>query len=243
LNDAPPNRAAQLAGWPLRSASLETFERYLDQRRPVVVEISKDMVDGEVSTKELRRCLERYRETNPDARVSFAGTTDFTGCAGFSFDAYLGYLAIQVAQARFLGATFFRLFVGEDTGAPEDCVLDRLARFDTLLDPILPLVELHLGWESSTGRPELLLERTPFAFVVDFENLMTSGLDPADLLGRLPESRVAYAHARNLPPDHVEHPSSLDVERAWCALQPATPVLWEPKRLSCAQALEVIDVD
>lgn len=201
------------------------------------------MVDGEVSTKGLRRCLERYRETNPDARISFAGTTDFTDCSGFPFDAYLGYLAIQVAQARFLGATFFRFFVGKDPAAPEDRVLDRLDRFGALLDPIQPLVELHMGWESSLGRLELLVERTTCAFVVDFENFMSSGLDAAVLLERLPESRVAYAHARNLPPDHVEHPSSLNLEEEWRTAQPATPVLWEPKRLSCAQTLELIDVD
>jgi hypothetical protein len=137
----------------------------------------------------------------------------------------------------------FRVFVGEHTEVPEDRVLDRLARFDALLDPIRPLVELHLGWESSTAHLELLLERTAFAFVVDFENLVASGLDPADLFGRLPESRVAYAHARNLSPDHVEHPLSLDVEAAWRASHPATQVLWEPKQLSCAEALEVMDVD
>ena len=162
---------------------------------------------------------------------------------GFPFEAYLGYLAIQVAQARFLGATFFRFFVGSDTEAPEDRVLDRLDRFGTLLHPILPLVELHMGWESSLRRLELLLERTPCAFVVDFENFMTSGLDTAELLERLPESRVAYTHARNLPPAHVEHPASLRSEDEWRAAHPATPVLWEPKRLSCAQALELIDVN
>ncbi len=201
------------------------------------------MVDGEVSIKGLRQCLDRYRGVNPDARVSFAGTTDFTGCAGFPFDVYLSYVAIQVAQARFLGATSFRFFVGQDTDVAAERVLERLDRFGALLAPIVPLVELHMGWESSWERLELLLERTTCGFVVDFENFVTSGLGAAALLERLPASRVAYAHARNLRPGHVEHPSSLDLEAEWRAAQPAMPVLWEPKRLSCAQALELIDVD
>ncbi len=238
-----PRRSLQFAGWPLRFVSLEVFDRYLERHRPVVVEVSKNMVDGEVSTKGLQRSLERYQQTSPDACVSFAGTTDITECTGLPFDTYLRYLAIQVAQARFLGATLFRFFVGKCAETPADRVLDRLARFATLLDPIVPLVELHMGWESSPGNLDLLLERTKCAFVVDFENVMTSGLDPGELLGRLPASRVPYVHTRNLLPDYVEHPSSLRLEEEWRAAQPATPVLWEPKRLSSARVLEFIDVD
>jgi hypothetical protein len=209
----------------------------------MLVEISKDMIDGQVSIKEVGRCLELYREEHPDARISFAGTTDLTGCSGFGFRRYLDYLAIQAAQARFLGAGFFRFFVGQDAAVPGERVAERLARFADLLDPIVPVLELHLGWESSLGHLDLLVDRTRCGFVVDFENCVAADLDPHDLLARLPEARVVYAHTRNLSPSYVEHQSSVDWEDAWRRARPATDVLWEPKRLSCAQTLERLDVD
>jgi hypothetical protein len=47
----------------------------------------------------------------------------------------------------------------------------------------------------------------------------------------LPGERVAYFHQRNLAPDWIESPDTLDDEAYYHVLLPRSSFLWEPKRI------------
>ena len=220
-----------LSGWALREFSVRETQQYCEGRRPSLLELSKDQVSN-VSIKELYKVLDPYRES---MRVAYAGTTDFIDLAGLQFDEYLNYTSIQIAQARFLRAEFFRALVGR---ASADGVIKRLRRFADLIAPMRLCIEIHRGWESQPENIETLVYDTDFMFVIDFQNLLFAELS-FDLLKRiLPATRIAYFHSRNIAPYYIEHEESVDEEATWSGV--AAPTLWEPKTISKQGVIEVL---
>ena len=222
-----------LAGWSTRDFALEDFAHYLKTFTPGVIEISKDLIDGTVSTKELYRILAQHLESHPEAVVSFAATTDLTTCSGLGWDAYRDYLAIQSAQARFLRSGYFRFFVGSDRGFPQEELLNRLRHLKRIVAPMIPAIEIHCGWESNMAHLRTLVSDTSFPFVVDFANGLASGLTYDELSEVIPEDRILYFHTRNFQSLYVEHPQSIDDEKRWINACPDVPLLWEPKEICC----------
>lgn len=196
--------------------------------RPPLVEISKDLL-RHGSLKDLAAMMASARSEFP-VEFAFAATTDLTTCSGMAWERYRRYLAVQVAQARFLDCAAFRFFAGRTTPAVTVSVLT--TRIQCLVDDVSPMsacLEIHGGVECKFPVLEHLLAATPISIVVDFENLRRSGLSSAALRQILPLSRVAYFHQRNLPDVWAEDEASLHEEEVWRGLLPDGPFLWEPK--------------
>jgi hypothetical protein len=173
--------------------------------------------------------LSRIRQSS-GAELAFAGTTDLTTCAGLSWERYRLYVAVQIAQARFLGCSMFRLFAGpRSEGISIGEIVERVHQLCLDLAPMTACVELHAGIESAPTVLEALISRTPVKIVVDFENVERAGLTTAVLLETVALDRVAYIHQRNLPGVWTEHPASLQEESRWRELAAGTAFLWEPK--------------
>lgn len=209
------------------------FAQYLETFTPGVIEISKDLIDGAISTKELYLTLARHLETHPQAVVSYAATTDFTTCAGLGWDAYQNYIAIQSSQARFLRSSYFRFFVGKERNFPPEELLNRLSSLQRLVAPAIPAIEIHCGWESDISQLSTLVAKTSFPFVIDFANGLASGLTYDELSAVIPGQRILYFHTRNLPGIYLEHSPSIEDEKQWRKSYPNVPLLWEPKEIGC----------
>jgi hypothetical protein len=236
---ATRSKSCILAGWSTRDFTLEDFAHYLETFTPSVIEVSKDLIDGAVSTKGLHLVLTRHLESHPEAVVSFAATTDLTTCAGLGWDTYRNYLAIQSSQARFLRSSYFRFFVGRDEDFPQEELLGRLEYLAGLLAPIIPAIEIHCGWESDITRLRALVAKTSLPFVVDFANGLASGLAYEELSAVIPANRILYFHARNFQGLYIEHPKSIEDEKRWISACPDVPLLWEPKELDCQRIKEL----
>jgi hypothetical protein len=217
------------AGWALRHFAIDEMETLLNLSAPRLVEISKDFLRDGVSLKTLAAALSRIRHVSR-AELAFAGSTDLMACAGLSWDEYRRYLAVQIAQARFLECSLFRLFAGAPS--PSVTLSDLTARvrdFCADLTPIAACVEIHGGIESHPDVLAELLRCTPVKVVIDFENAHRAGLTRARLLEIVPLDRVAYVHQRNLPGTWTEHQASLEDELQWQEFIPTRAFLWEPK--------------
>jgi hypothetical protein len=218
------------AAWPLRRFSPDGLVSLFEPLEPPLVEISKEMLRAGVSLKRLGEAIERIARDR--AKIAFAATTDLTRCSGMTWERYRRYLAVQIAQSRFLGCGLFRVLVG-----PPSATLDRseLARriHDVCadLEPAVACIEIHAGIESDVETLAEILRSTPVQVVVDFANMERAGLTRDRLLEILPIGRIAYFHQRNLPPAWIEHPSSLAEAEVWQTLAPDVPFLWEPKTL------------
>ena len=133
----------------MRRFTLEELMRLLEASRPRLIELSKDAISDQVSLKALARAIAEVRRAH-DAELSFAGTTDLIKCAGFSWERYRQYLAVQFAQARFLESSMFRLLLGRSSCAqvPLAEVIRRVKAVCCDLDPIEVCIEIHAGVES-----------------------------------------------------------------------------------------------
>ncbi len=219
------------AGWTLRRFSLNEFFRLMEIARPCLVEISKDFLRDDVSLKSLGQQLDRLAQQHPFT-LSYAGTTDFVSCAGMGWERYRQYLAVQSAEARFIGCSIFRAFVGMPEPATDvGVVVRRLNLFCTDLAPMQVAVEIDGGLECNLAVLRRILEETPVRVVIDLENTQRCGVAMADMLAMLPPERIAYMHFRNLSDTWVEHEATREAESAWHRAIPDAMALWESKAI------------
>lgn len=222
-----------LSGWATRDFSGEDIETYMQKFKPSIYEISKDFVEGSVSIKKTFNLIKNLRAAG-SLKVSYAGTTDFVNCSGMDFGDYLKYLAIQASQANYLGSDFFRVMVGGEANTEID-VIARLKKFSELIDGKV-LIEIHGGWEGSIDNIKRILEETDFNFVIDFQNVLESGLSYAEIKELIGE-RVEYYHTRNMG-EYVEHPDSIEEEKGWKCNE--DNLLWEPKLIGKGEVIQKI---
>jgi hypothetical protein len=215
------------AGWALRRWRLDEFIALVETCQPSLVEISKDFLRDDVSLKGLARALSSVRA--PGAALAYAGTTDLVACDGLPWTRYRAYVAVQIAQAKFLDCSRFRFFVGTGSSTPLPVVLDRVRALCADIAPMEACIEIHGGFECTPGHLAALLQDTPVQVVVDFENMHHAGLTSDGLRERLPRQRIAYFHHRNLRGVWTEHAASLQDEACWHAWVPDGDFLWEPK--------------
>jgi len=227
-----------LSGWATRDFSIAELETYLATVKPGYFEVSKDLVDGEISIKALKTSVNNAYSNNLVGKVAYAGTTNFCSTSGFEFNEYLEYLRIQWSQAAFLGASVFRVMIGGDSSVSNEIVESRLAQFAELISPMQVGIEIHGGWESTMSAIESILTSTAYGFVIDFQNLIESDLHCQDVRDCIPKERILYFHARNLPGHYIEHNESLAEQLWWCNKYDK-PILWEPKKLSKEQILGI----
>lgn len=225
-----------VAAWPMRNFEPARAVALWRATAQPLIEVAKDFVDT-LSLKSLALELDRVRRET-GARLSFAGTTDLVQCGGMPWDRYRQYLAVQSAQARFLGAEYFRLFAGPASAAcSRETLLRRIEDVVLDLDPITPCIEIDQGVECDPETLLSLLDIPRLAIVLDIGNAADSGLE-ADWLHRsLPPGRVAYVHHRNAA-TWMEHEGSRLEEERWRAALPTTPFLWEPKGLQDPARIE-----
>ena len=228
-----------LAGWTLRNFDLESLEALVTSTRPRVVEISKDQLSDAVSLKSLEQTLRRISSAT-GANLAFAGTTDLVGMAGLPWERYRQYIAVQIAQARFLGCSAFRPLLG-GSGSSEAGVETLVRRVLAVCDDAAPMsvcIEVHDGPERDPVILEALLARTPIRIVLDIQNVLHAGYTFQQLCALLPLDRIAYVHQRNLPGAWTEDEQALADEARWHALLPDTPFLWEPKTVDDPARIE-----
>jgi hypothetical protein len=226
-----PDRSRCLwpAGWALRRFAPEDIQALHHSCAPSIVEISKECFRERSSLKELSRALSAFRARCP-FELAFAGTTDLVGCSGFPWSAYRRYIGVQLAQAKFLECSMFRLLFGKSS--PLVSVEEMIRRVLDLCDdfrPLTPCIEIHAGFESLPPVLAALVDQTPVQVVVDIENAMRADLTVEVLSRIVPSARIAYFHQRNLGDTWVEHPASLVEERRYRELYPGGVFLWEPK--------------
>ena len=220
-----------LAGWPLRSASLDDLAELWPADSGPLVELPKDLVDR-LSIKRLRGLLERV-----DVPVSLAGTTDLARLGGMDWELYQRYLDIQIAQLHFLGATLFRGFLQAETQEEFRRALDRLKAYAATHADVEFVLETHNGWETTLSGLTELLADTPFRLVVDFANIEHADAKEFILEGGI-GGRIAYFHTRRLPESGDRSAISVTERRARAAY-PEHAFLWEPKSIGTRRALEV----
>jgi hypothetical protein len=217
------------AGWALRRFAPQDIEALHRSCAPSIVEISKECFRERSSLKDLSRALSAFRKRCP-FEVAFAGTTDLVGCSSFPWSAYRRYVGVQLAQAKFLDCSMFRLLLGESSTLVS--VEEMIRRVMDLCEDFRPLrlcIEIHAGFESMPPVLAALLDQTPLEVVVDVENALRAHLT-ADVLSTIvPSDRIAYFHQRNLDDTWVEHRASLVEERRYRELYPDAVFLWEPK--------------
>lgn len=227
-----------LAGWTMRRFSQKDFLLYVGEVKPPLVELSKDFLRDEISIKNLGHELDRLKSIS-SFDISYAGTTDFVNCAGMKWERYRLYLAIQVAQAKFLESSIFRAFVGKPCiNADHVDIIDRLNAFCEEIKPLDLAIEIHGGVECDLMFLKLILNETPAKIVVDFENMLNVGLSTENIFSLIPLDRIAYIHQRNLPKLWIEHNESLPDEVEWRRLLPGAVFLWEPKKLNEPAAIK-----
>ncbi len=224
-----PNNSITLAGWPQRGFTTDQFLDAITSFRPRMVELSKDFLRDDVSLKGLAARLGEVRESD-DFEFSYAGTTDLLSCAGMTWQRYRLYVAVQIAQARFLDCTHFRFFLGAANSDIEPAeLIDRVLDFCSDLSPMRPCLEIHAGLESDVEVLGTLLDKTEVEIVLDVENSHHAGLTFDQIQDLLPAERIAYVHLRNLPGVWSENPPIEADEERWHDRIPDRPFLWEPK--------------
>ena len=224
-----------LSGWATKDFSLEELKGYLEKFNPKIIEISKDFVEGDVSIKKTQKVIKGYKKEN-FAKISYAGTTDFANCSGMNFNDYLNYLKIQGSQANFLGCDFFRVLISGDPKS-EINIIGRLNQFQEILGKCKILIEIHGGWEGNIKNTKNIIGNTGYNFVIDFQNVLESGLNYEKLSKILPKDRVEYYHDRNLK-DYLEHKNSKIEKEKWGPEEDL--LLWEPKKIQKNKILEFV---
>lgn len=219
-----------IAGWPLRNASEEEFERLLFTCAPAFLEIPKDLV-RHVSIKRLGELARRF-----DGPICFAGTTDFADAGGMDWSNYSRYLDIQLAMAAFLRCKMMRCFLGASSTTGFTRALDRVQEFARRANGIEIVIETHGGFESRMPGFEQLLTYTRVRLVMDWANLEDDDVRASVLRGQIGE-RIAYFHLRYLP-GTVEGGTLGDAERRLIEAYPRHVFLWEPKEISGADAID-----
>lgn len=232
------HKAINLAGWTTKDFSLEELRKYLYNYNPTIFEISKDFIGANVSIKKIHKLIKEYKKDKP-LIISYAGTTDFVNCYGFSFDEYLKYLSIQVSQARFLNSTFFRIMVGGDSDTKIN-IIERLSSFEKRITPVKIIIEIHGGWESSIENIRKIIDETDYNFIIDFQNLLESDLSFQKLNGLIPKERIEYYHNRNLDCGYIESEELSSEEKKWVDEHEKSKVLWEPKLIKKHEILRLI---
>lgn len=230
-----------IAGWGTKEFDEKEFEDYLCLAKPKIIEISKDFADNGISLKKLKKILGGYLSKNKSSMVSFAGTTDFITCAGMPFDEYLSYLKIQIAQAKFLKSSFFRVLVGGQIGKKinRNKIFSRLKKMEQLASPMKLVIEIHNGFESDPEIIKYLIGKTKYLFLVDFQNLIKSRLSYGMLSSVLPKKRIAYFHFRNIEGKYSEHRESAQEEKIWRKNCIGMEFLWEPKKISSKKIKDI----
>jgi len=219
-----------IAGWPLREASTEQVAESWALAEAPLAELPKDLLD-KVSTKQLFHAVRAAGK-----EVSLAGTTDFARLDSMSLADYGRYLDIQLAQARFLGASLFRVFLQAEAREDFGRALDNLDRCLSRTPDVETVVETHGGCESTVEGLATLLDETRLRLVVDFGNIADSAAAEF-ILGSELADRIAYFHLRSLPGKvAAESPIAMREARAM-AIYPSHTFLWEPKDLSTPEAI------
>jgi hypothetical protein len=227
--DAKRSSRYGIAGWPLRTLSLDNIARAI--RGLPIVEIPKDLLNS-VSAKALFSVL-----ATAHSPKALAGTTDFTKLAGLVWDDYRRYLDVQIAYGRFLRCNLFRVFLGAANREELKNSIDKLNSIARDLCDIEPVIETHGGFESTMEGFTQVLEASSSTLVVDFANIRDPKL--IDFLLTSPcADRIAYFHVRNLPL-HCEVKSLIEVEATAFRMYPDHAFLWEPKSIDGVQALEI----
>lgn len=221
-----------IAGWPLRDASADDLGAAWARAEAPLAELPKDLLD-KISVKQLFRAV---RATGK--QTALAGTTDFAGLSGMDWADYRRYLDIQLAQARFLGAKLFRIFLRGETREDTFRAFDHLERYALHAPDMEIVVETHGGWESTAVGLAAFLERTDKRLVVDFGNIVDEAAAEFILRGAI-GGRIAYFHLRALA--DVPSPDPIVDGREARAMNtyPAHSFLWEPKGLETPEALAI----
>jgi len=221
-----------IAGWPLRSISAGELRGLVALLRAEPIEIPKDLLDS-ISLKALFEIL-----GGAGKGVSLAGTTDFAGLAGLSWDDYRRYLGVQVAAARFLGCRYFRIFLNAGTSMEMEVALARVVEFSREHEDLEVLIETHGGYESTMEGFKRCIEGFSFRFVVDFANIGDVRLRDWIVESSIGD-RVAYFHIRNLG-GYLEEEGLLVIEEKARTVYTDKTFLWEPKVVSGVDALEIL---
>jgi len=220
-----------IAGWPLRTISPDNLRDLVVSLRADIIEIPKDLLDS-ISLKKLFDIL-----CGSGKEMSFAGTTDFAGLAGLSWDDYRRYLGVQVASARFLGCDYLRVFLNAGTSVEMEKALERVEEVSRENADVEILIETHGGYESTLEGFKRCIEGSPFRFVVDFANIGDAKLRDWILESSIGDS-LAYFHIRNLG-EHREDEDLFGIEERARVVYADKTFLWEPKAVSGVDALDI----
>ena len=232
------DKPVYLAGWATKDFSLSEIEKYLLSYKPPIFEISKDLINKNVSIKDIYRLIQNMK-LKYNFEISYAGTTDFSDSSGIPFGDYLNYLSIQASQAKFLGANYFRIMVGGNIQSL--VILKRLKEFEETISPVKIIIEIHGGWESSASNIKQIITQTEYNFVIDFQNVVHAKLSYQELKYLIPPERIQYYHSRNYSDQHIEDEESLAEENEWLdQVQNHRVVLWEPKQINKNQVIEIL---
>jgi hypothetical protein len=211
---------------------VEDVSAALTLSRASVAELPKDLLD-QVSIKQLFRTIRAASK-----EVSLAATTDFAHLGGMDWADYGRYLDIQVAQARFLGARLFRVFLQADTQEDFIRALYGLERYTRRVSEMEIVVETHGGWESTAEGLPAFLKSTDARLVVDFGNIADEAASEFILRGAMGE-RIAYFHLRALPGAPSTDPLLDRREARAMNAYPTHSFLWEPKGPQTPEALAI----
>jgi hypothetical protein len=220
-----------IAGWPLRTLSLNGIAEVINTVPSSVVEIPKDLLNS-VSTKKLFGILAGSKKS-----VSLAGTTDFTRLADLSWGDYQNYLDIQIAFGRFFKCKIFRVFLQARTREQLELSVSRMIEYAQRFPDIEIVFETHGGYESTKDGFEFCINTCSLRTVVDFGNIFDDTLMEFILDSNL-NCRIAYFHVRNLP-GYCEAETVGAVEARAMLAYPQHTFLWEPKTVSGHRAVKI----
>ena len=224
-----------MAGWPLRKLDLPQFQQFLTEFKHhstgCWIELSKDFIRHQ-SLKKLAKLLKQHQPTV----CIYAGTTDFCSLSGMSESDYFDYLAIQFAEARFLGCNQFRVLIGDQPEISDQQLLQRLAKAQQMLADIELVIETHGGRETDLTTFQTLTQQAGYRFVIDISNIKQQ--DTIDYICKYDiSSHISYLHLRNLD-SFVENQQSLALERHLLSKYPQHKYFFEPKTIDSQIAIE-----
>jgi hypothetical protein len=220
-----------IAGWPLRSLSLNGIAEVIHSVPSCIIELPKDLLNS-IPTKKLFGILSASTKT-----VSLAGTTDFTRLSDLSWGDYQNYLDIQIAFGRFFKCKIFRVFLQARTRKQLELSVSRMIEYAQRLPDIEIVFETHGGYESTKEGFEFCINASSLRTVVDFGNISDGALAEFILDSNL-DRRIAYFHVRNLP-GYCEEETLGAVEGRAMLAYPQHTFLWEPKTVSGPGAVKI----
>jgi hypothetical protein len=220
-----------IAGWPLRTLSLDGIAEVIHTVPSSIIEIPKDLLNS-VSTKKLFGILVTSKKS-----VSLAGTTDFTRLSDLSWGDYQNYLDIQFAFGRFFKCKIFRVFLQARTREQLELSVSRVIEYAQRFTDIEIVFETHGGYESTKDGFEFCINTCSLRTVIDFGNISDCAL-PEFILDSNLDRRIAYFHVRNLP-GYCELETLGAVEARAMLAYPQHTFLWEPKAVNGRRAVKI----